>query len=73
VASVRDHGSALFRILFLDEIRRVFRPQPSGVAVELMLPQRVARDEVDIMALRLKSQRDLSCGNPTTDDDDGFS
>ncbi len=72
MAGLRDHGSALFWIVFLDEVRRVFRPQPSGVAVELMLAKWVARDQVDIMALRLESQRDLSRGNSAADDDDGF-
>ena len=54
------------------EARHVLRTEPARVAVELMLPERVARDEMNAVTFRQEAQRHLTRREAAADHDDGL-
>jgi hypothetical protein len=63
-----DHRSATVEVALAGKPCHASRTEPTGIAIELVSSQWVARDEVNLDALRAETERDLGSGDAAAHD-----
>ena len=62
-----DHRTPLLEVRFPTEAGGVLRSKPAGIAVELVVPERMPRDVIDVVPLREQAKHHVTGGDPATD------